>query len=399
MVIDIIFVHRNTKYEIGVFKSFKSSEQSHSEQDKIDGLSIETGRSILRRTNEPKSNDAIPTQAQQEKTQTLTTFVETTLDPVVQNRIHNLEEELSNVKKRMRSENTDNTSTSESSEGESDSSEEQKTTKTTKSSKPAKSINSTSATPVNYSLSSTTMAPTMRNVETIAMTESSGEFYSTETEESEDLTNATTIKITTSKVESKTSASEKKSTAPPTTSFKTTTVDPPINTTLIGFVPENQKTVEKNEDVRVNQGIISGNYKSRDYNLRDLKNNGNATTAATTETSQVVITKNGVFELRFNIQHDSTSLKSTKTESTPIPKPVDIVFKSHSNETSSNVENTTKHTPEILDIVDVISVLNSTMSPHDKLEKLQSLRRNIDLTSDDEVIGIPNNSIKDSMSY
>lgn len=341
-------------------------------------MSIETWRrkKVLRRINQPKNNNADKKQVRHETTETRTTFAETTLDPIVLKKIHNLEKELLHIKRKMRKQKAEDTSTSRSSGSESDSSEEQKTIGTTKKSKPTIF---TSVTPVTYpstAVSSTT------NEKTTTTTESPSE-SSTETEEEQDSTNATTIKITISEVELKKLTTEKKPLSRPTTTFKTTEVDPLVNTKLIDSVPEKTTIVEKEEDnlvqFRASDETMSVREKGRVDNSRDSKRNLSKTPAKITEMTQgVVTTKNDVYELQFNALIEST---------TPAPEPVDIIFRNRNNDTSSKVKNTTKHSKHMTDIpniVDVISILNSTISMQDKLKRLQSLRRKVDLMSDDD---------------
>lgn len=372
---------------------------SHSEQDKKDGLSIEGWRrdNFYRRNNEPDYGKAVVKQAGQEVTETRTTLVETTIDPIVLKKIHNLEEELLNVKKKIREQRSDKRSTSGSSESDSEDSDDQKTTETTKSSKPTKPTISTTVTLATFPTTTSTIISTTANQKTNTMTESSSESSSTETEENQDSTNATTIESTISEVKPKTLTSEKKPPATPTTSFTTGTIDPHIiNTTLIDINREKKSYVGKKEDSSMqvrpqHQGIIPIRERARDENPKDTKKYFNDTTVVTTEMSQGVVTfKNDVFEVKFNIKHDGT-FEFTKIEPTvATPKPLDIVPKSN-NDAILKVKNSTKYfkqVSDVPDIVDVIGVLNSTMSTQDKLKKLQSLRRKIDLMSDDDPNGI-----------
>lgn len=360
---------------------------SNSEQDKKDGLSIETGRReySIRKSIEPGNYDV---ETKQAETQTKTTLVKTIIDPVVLKKIHNLEEELLNVKKKMRKQKTQNPSTSGSSESDCDDSDDQKSTKTTKNSKPTKATISTSSSSAIFPSTSTSTLSTTMNEKKVIMIESSSESSSTETEEKQDSTNATIIESTNSEVVLKTLTAEKK---PPTTSLQTTTVAPYFkNTSLIDF-DHDKRAVGKNEDslmqLKFNQGIIPARARARDDSSRESKKIKNATY---TEISQsVVTTKNEIYALQFNIKHDINLVTFTKVEkpTTPIPKPVDIILRSHGNNTNTKVKSSTKdskHITDIPDIVDVINVLNSTISTQDKLERLQSLRHNIDLMSDDD---------------
>lgn len=357
---------------------------SHSEQDKKDGLSIEGWRreNFYRRSNinDLNSNNAVFKQEKQEVTKTT---VETTIDPVVLKKIHNLEEELLDVKKKMREQKKEKPSTSGSSESDSDDSDDVKTTETTKMSKPTKTSAFITATTVSLpTTTSTTTVSTTINQKANTMTESSSESSSTETEEKQESTNATTTESTISEVEEKTLTTEKKSPPTPTTSFTTTKIDLPIkNSTLMDLDRERKSIVIKD--------------RPRDDNSKDSKRTLNATIHTTAEISQDTVTiRNDVFELKFNIKHDGARLEFTKIEPTSLTsKPVDTIHKSHGNDTNSKVKHSTKHSKHITavpDIVDVISVLNSTMSNHDKLERLQSLRRKIDLLSDDDPNGISN---------
>lgn len=364
---------------------------SHSEQDKKDGLSIETWRReySLRKSVEPSNHDI---ETKKAETQTKTTLVQTIIDPVVLKKIHNLEEELLNVKKKMRKQKAQNPSSSGSSESDSDDSDDQKTTEIIKSNKPTKAAISTSSSSVIIPSTSTSTLSTTINEKKVILIDNSSETSSTETEEKQDSTDATIIENTNSEVELKTLTAEKK---PSTTSLQTTTVAPHIkNTSLIDF-GHNKRAVEKNEDsimqLKFKQGIIPARERARNDSSRESKKNKNVTT---TEISQkVVTTKSEIYELQFNIKHDINLVTFTKVEksTTPIPKPVDIMLKSHGNDTKTKVKSTTKyskHMTDIPDIVDVLNVLNSTISTQDKLERLQSLRRNIDLMSDDDPNGI-----------
>lgn len=368
---------------------------SHSEQDKKDGLSIEGWRRdfFSRKSNEPYNNRAIVEQAKQEVTETRTPYAETTIDSIVLKKIHNLEEELLSVKKKMQEQKLKKSSTSGSSESDSDDSDDQKPNEITKSSKPTKTTISTTATSTTSPTTTTTMVSTTTNQKTSMVMISSSESSSTETDYILDSTNGTTIESTTSDVEVKTLTSEKKPPATPTTSLTPTKVDLPIiNTTLIGVNREKKSFVGKKEDsakqMKFNQGIIE---RARDNNSKDSKNNLNTTTVTTTETSQGVIISNDVFEVQFNINQDGTMVFTKIEPTTSTPKPVDIVLKSYYNDANSKAKNSTrqsKQITEVPDIVDVISVLNSTMNTEEKLKKLQNLRRKIDLMSDADANGI-----------
>lgn len=368
----------------------KLSEASQSDQDRKDGLSIEEWRRatfFYRRSKEDK-NKPVTKEVKQEVNETETTTVVSTIDTYLE-KIHNLEEELLDVKKKMREQEKEN-KFSGLSDTDSESSYDQKATELTRSTKPSKSsVSTTVVTEEPSTTACTTTVSTTTTEKTTPSSKSSSEYSSTEGKENEDSTNGTTIENTISVVDVKTKTSEKN---PPTTSLTTTTVEPPfINTTSIILNREDKLILGNNNDTPTQIfGMNNAVERSRDDKTKDFNKYSNTTTEVTTEMSHgVVVTREHVFEIKFNIKNDGGMIE-TETPATATPEAVNIVFKSQDIDAVLKVKNSTKsnQTTDVPDMVDVISVLNSTMSTKDKLEKLQSLRRKMDLMSDDDPNGI-----------
>lgn len=372
-------IHRNKKDDTN-FGADKSTEMSHSEQDKKDGLSIEAfrrGISYYRR--DEADNNTL--ERKQEVRETVATTIKTTIDPYVLQKIYNLEEELMDVKKKMQE--PVNKSTSESSDSESESSDEKNATE----SKRHKTTKTSISTIVNEDPKSASAGSTTAQKIT-SVSESSSENSSSETE-AKDSANGTTTENTTSEVEVKTSdkkPTENLNLQKTTTSLTTTTNSPLINNSTSTMLVSGKKTNSIIKDdtqiSRMNPAIP----RAKNVNQNDLKKYSNTTTELTTEVFQnVAVTRNDVFEIKFSIKQDS-AVTETETPTTAKLDSINIIFKSHDDDANSKVKNSTNYSnqTDIPDIVDVISVLNSTMSTKEKLEKLQGLRRKIDLMSDDD---------------